>query len=88
MGDTILSQYGNYNNMNKLSYTTKEVTEMTGIRRQTIYLLIEEGLLKPIKIGRTYLFEHNDLMHFLEWAKGMTLTSKEMIKIAKLKKPL
>ena len=72
----------------KLSYTTKEATKATGIYRQLLYLYRDEGLLNPVKIGRTYIWVKADLERFLNWAQGLNLSSHDMIAIAKLKKPL
>lgn len=71
----------------KLSYTTKEAVEATGIYRQLLYLYRNEGLLNPIKIGRQFIWVKKDLEHFLNWASGLKLTNHETIAIAKKKKP-
>ena len=39
----------------KLSYTTKEAVEATGIYRQFLYLYRNEGLLNPVHLGKERL---------------------------------
>ena len=72
----------------RLCYTTKEVTELTGINRKLLYLYRDEGLLHPTQMGRNYVWERKDLERFLEWSKGLRLTNHETITISRLKKPL
>lgn len=50
----------------KLSYTIAEACEALGIGRTTIYQLIKNGDLRPVKIGRRTLLAANELERLLE----------------------
>ena len=49
--------------------TTKEACEYLNISRATLYKLIREGKLKPLKIGRSTRFDRRDLDRFIESLK-------------------
>lgn len=72
----------------RLAYKTKDVIEKACLNKQTIYNLVAEGILNPIDNGKGYIFLKEDLQRCLNWMQGLTITStRESIKIAKLKKP-
>lgn len=50
----------------KLSVTIPEAGEMLGLGRSTLYRLINEGQLKPKKVGKRTLFLVSDLKAFIE----------------------
>ncbi len=51
--------------MDKL-LSVNETMSILNISRQTIYRLIKQGKLLPIKIGRKTLFKEEDLKKFIE----------------------
>jgi len=58
--------------MDKL-YTIKETYELLKVSRAKLYLLIKDGALKPVKIGKKTIFKESELNRFiegLEWKKG------------------
>jgi excisionase family DNA binding protein len=55
--------------MDKL-YNVKEATEILKISRTTLYRLIWQGLLKPVKIGNKTLFAGEDLDTLIENLKN------------------
>ncbi len=55
--------------MEKMLLTTKEACEYLNISRATLYKLIREGKLKPLKIGRSTRFDRRDLDRFIESLK-------------------
>jgi excisionase family DNA binding protein len=50
--------------------TVIETCEALRISRTKLYHLVENGDLKPIKIGKKVLFDEKDLMKFLERSKS------------------
>jgi excisionase family DNA binding protein len=50
--------------------TIKETCEALRISRSTLHHLVENGELKPVKIGKKVLFDEKDLIKFLERSKG------------------
>lgn len=56
-------------NMEKL-ITVNEALEILRISRPTIYRLIANGSLKPVKIGKRTLFEEAELHRFLDNLKN------------------
>jgi excisionase family DNA binding protein len=54
------------NSENKLAYSIKEVMELTGLGRSTIYRAIDHGQLKVRKCGRRTLVLATDLNTFLD----------------------
>lgn len=51
-------------------YTIKEVLEMLRISRTTLYRHIDNGLIKPLKLGGKVLFAESELDRLLQRAKG------------------
>ena len=51
--------------MEKLSYTINEAMSATGLGKTTLYKLIGEGRIKPIKIGARTLLRASDLRALL-----------------------
>lgn len=49
----------------QLSYNIKQAVAVLGIGRTSIYALIQEGELKPVKIRMRTLLLHNDLVKLL-----------------------
>lgn len=72
----------------RLAYKTADVVKYACLNKETIYNLVDEGILTPINNGKGYIFLREDLEHCLKWLQGLTISStKESIKLAKLKKP-
>lgn len=55
--------------MEKRLLTVKEVCEYLNISKPTVYRLIKEGKLKPIKIGKSTRFEKEDIDKLIEELK-------------------
>jgi excisionase family DNA binding protein len=55
--------------MEKKLLTIKEACEYLNLSRATIYKLIKEGKLTPIKIGRSTRLDKSDLDAFVESMK-------------------
>ena len=51
--------------LRKAAYSVKETLELISIGRTTLYELIGQGLLRPIKIGRKTLIGSDDLAALL-----------------------
>ena len=54
-------------------YTIKETYELLKVSRAKLYLLIKDGSLKPVKIGKKTIFKESELNRFieeLEWKEG------------------
>lgn len=47
--------------MSKLYYSVKEVTQITGLSRSTIYSLVKRGQISSFTIGRRRLFRASDI---------------------------
>lgn len=47
-------------------YTTDEVADFLKISRRTIYNLLEKGLLKGVKIGKTWRFSKQDIQDYIQ----------------------
>ena len=52
--------------MDKLTLTVNEATALTGLGRSTIYRLINDGKLKPRKVGKRTLFLMSEIRDFIE----------------------
>ncbi|MFA7584924.1 MAG: helix-turn-helix domain-containing protein [Novosphingobium sp.] len=50
----------------KIAYTIKEASAACGISRTTIYGLIKDGELAPVKIGARTLIAHADIEALIE----------------------
>ncbi len=50
--------------------TVKEATQYLKISKVTLYKLIKEGKIKPVKIGKRTLIDKNDLDRLIEESKG------------------
>ena len=50
--------------------TVKEALKYLKVGRTTLYKLIKEGKIKPVKIGKRTLIDKNDLDRFIEESKG------------------
>lgn len=55
--------------MEKL-YTIKETVDILRVSRAKIYLLIQDGKLKPVKLDRKTLFKESELTRFIEALNG------------------
>jgi excisionase family DNA binding protein len=53
----------------RIAYRIREVVEMTGISRATVFRHIASGRLKTIKIGSITLVRHADLQAFIDGAE-------------------
>lgn len=71
----------------KITYTTEQVVNLTGINRRKLYLFKDMGLLNPIRIGKGYLWQHSEIENFLDWAKGLDLSNEATIKKSMAIKP-
>ena len=49
-----------------MTYSVKEVGKLLGISRSSVYVLLNAGLLTPIRIGRRVLFTENELRSFID----------------------
>jgi excisionase family DNA binding protein len=49
--------------------TVIETCEVLRISRSKLYHLVEDGELKPVKIGKKVLFDEKDLQKFIERSK-------------------
>jgi excisionase family DNA binding protein len=47
-------------------YGLKDVAKLLGISRSSVYILLKEGQLSPVRIGRRILFTEGDLRSFVE----------------------
>ena len=65
--------------MEPLAVTVKEACRLSGLCKSTIYLLIKEGKLTLIKVGRRSLISYSAIAELLkvEEEKAKTLTVKE-----------
>lgn len=53
-----------------MAYGVKDAAEILGISRSSIYTLLREGLLSPVRIGRRLLFTEGELKALLEKNRG------------------
>lgn len=63
----------------KMVYTVKDVSKILGINRNSVYNLINAGIIKTMKLGRQKI-THNSLMEFLNNYDGYDLTDLSNIK--------
>lgn len=68
----------------KISYTTKEVEQVTGINRYMLQKFREAGILKAVKCGRNYIYLRKDLEGMLERFRGKNISNEYEIKKAVL----
>lgn len=52
-------------NMEKTFYTTKEVSELLGVSRVTVFKQIKSGNIKAQKVGHNYIILKEDLPEIL-----------------------
>ena len=45
----------------------KQVCEMLGTSTKTLYKMIDEGHITPVKVGRKYVFAKVKIVEFLPW---------------------
>ena len=64
----------------KIAMTIKEVSEYTGIGRNTMRNLVEWGKLPVLKIGRKVLIKSDILEKFMEVNEGKDLRDKNDVK--------
>jgi len=55
--------------MEKRLLTVKEACEYLGISKTTLYKLIKEGKLKPVKLGKITRFEKEDIDRLIKESK-------------------
>ena len=53
------------NNESKLAYSVSEVAEQLGVKRTTVYELMNRGELRSFTIGRRRLVSYDDLVGFI-----------------------
>lgn len=63
----------------KMIYTVREVSEILGVNRNSIYKLINAGILKTMKYGRQKI-TYSSLEEFLKNYDGYDLTDLSRIK--------
>lgn len=68
----------------KISYTTKEAVQATGINRYLLQKYREAGILKAVKCGRNYIYLKKDLESMLERFGGCDLSNDTAVKKAVL----
>jgi excisionase family DNA binding protein len=59
-----------YNNGMEKIYTVNETFALLRISRAKLYTLIDDGSLKPIKLGGRRLFTESELTRFIEKLKA------------------
>lgn len=64
----------------KIAMTIKEVSEYTGIGRNTMRNLVEWGKLPVLKVGRKVLIKSDILEKFMEVNEGKNLRDKGDVK--------
>ena len=50
--------------MDRLSYSVKEFAEITGLKKNHIYIMGQEGKIKTIKIGKRVLIPAEEAKRF------------------------
>lgn len=50
---------------NEKLYDTKEMAEFLNLKKSTIQLMVRDGRLKKLKIGRNYYFPESELNRIL-----------------------
>ena len=65
---TVIDINGYTETMDKL-YTIKETQELLKVSRAKVYLLIKDGSILPIKLGKRTLFPESELHRFIEELK-------------------
>ena len=68
----------------RISYTTKEAVQATGINRYMLQKLREAGVLNAVKCGRNYIYLKKDLEEMLTKFRGCNLSNEYEIKKAVL----
>lgn len=63
----------------KLVYTVSEVSKILGINKNSVYNLINAGIIKTMKLGRQKITQ-NSLIDFLENYDGYDLTDLSNIR--------
>lgn len=61
---------GIYNGTMEKLHTVKEVCDILKVSRAKLYLLINDGSLKPVKIGKKTLFRESEIQRFIESLNG------------------
>lgn len=46
--------------------TMRDITQMLGISERTVYRLMNDDLLHPIKMGKSWRFEQEDIDAYIE----------------------
>lgn len=63
------------------TYNREQVAELFQTNVETVSYLMEVGILKPIKIGKRYIFSEDMIQQFLKSYEGKNLQNKlEMMK--------
>jgi excisionase family DNA binding protein len=63
--------------MQQIAYSIRQLGEITGIGRTTIYAAIRDGHLKARKIRRRTVVLHDDLSVFLNSLPGVAAGTRE-----------
>ena len=53
------------NPANRLLYSIEEARTLLNVGRSTLYALIAEGRIRPVKLGRRTLIERDELVRFI-----------------------
>ena len=73
--------------MNKLSYTTKEVVQATGIADDHWQKFKKKGLITPFTVGRKDFWYADDVMALLDWLNGKEIINDKALEFAMVEDP-
>ena len=62
-------------NMEKITYTEKELEDVLHIKQRQISELRKQGYIKAVKIGRTYIYPTTEIERFLTQNIGKTINT-------------
>lgn len=62
----------------KITYRIDEAAKLTGLSRSFLYERMSRGELKSLKVGKTRLLLHSDLMEFLSPCPPVALLISEL----------
>ena len=73
--------------MDKLSYTLDELIEATGVSKNIWFMLNDLNILRPSIIGNKRIWLADDVKHFLEWSRGLTIRNERDLYKEMLNRP-
>ena len=62
--------------MEVLSVNTNELVRITNINKKIWFMLKKNNLMHPALIGRSLIWDIDEIKTFLEWSKGQTITNE------------